>query len=782
MLKSYLKIALRIMRKQKIFSFINILGLAVGMSCTILIFLWINEETNYDNFHEKKDQIHRVLINFESGSQASICGALGPTAKEEIPEVLDFTRVWGGWECQVFNNDNYTKGKGSFADHSLLTMFTFPIIEGNAASALVEPHSIVITEKVAKKLFGKNNTLGNIVQIKNRWGEKEDFEITGVIKDVPANSHIQFDFLFSFNLLNEWYRPGWAERWSNFSFYTYLLLQNNSTEEVIDKKVTNCYNKHKEKPRNLSVEPLKEIYLNGEVLNLLGPSGSSLYVTIFTFIAILILLIASINYMNLSTARAMNRVREVGIRKVIGANKKQILFQNFGESILLTLASFPITLIMIELMKPIFNKIIGKEILLDYMNYQFLVGLIMLVVVTGIISGIYPAFYIASFKPISILRNRYSFAASGNSFRRILVVFQFTISIIIILAALVTSSQIKYIQEKNLGFEKENIIYAWISGKNNDVIRNELLKNPNIINVGASGAQLDWIGWWSGVNKWEGKKDDENYSFGILEVGYNYLVTYGMEMIEGRYYAKEFINDKGNSIIVNESAIKLMNMFEPVGKTVQYNGKDRTIIGVVKDFHFQSLNEEIGPIFFVLYPQQLRCLGIRISDNDTKATVAYANKVLQKLVPEEKIELHFLEDQLDKLYISEMRHGTLFSYFSLISIFIASLGLFGLAAYSVERRTKEIGIHKVLGASVTKIVSVLSKEFLLWIITSNLIAVPIAYYVMEKWLQNFAYRIEISWWMFVLSGGIVLLIALAVVSYQAIKAAIANPVESLKYE
>ncbi len=486
--------------------------------------------------------------------------------------------------------------------------------------------------------------------------------------------------------------------------------------------------------------------------------------------------------MNLSTARAVKRVKEVALRKVIGANTKQILLQSFVESILLTLISLPVTLIMIELMTPSFSRVIGKQLLVDYMNYQFLVGLIIMVIVTGIISGIYPSFYIASFKPVSILKNRFTGAVGGNSFRKILVVFQFTLSIIIIISTLVTSSQMDFIQEKNLGFEKENIIYTWVPGKNNDVIRNELLKNSNIINVGASGAQLDWIGWWSGVNKWDGKEHDDYISFGILETGYNYLDTYRMEMIDGRYYSKEFPADQENSIIVNESAVKLMNMLEPVGKTVQYDGKDKTIIGVVKDFHFQSLHEEIGPMFFVLYPRQLRCLGIRISGSDTRETMAYANRVLQKLVPEEKIELHFLEDQLDKLYVSDIRRGTLFSYFSLISIFIALLGLFGLAAYSVERRTKEIGIRKVLGASVAKIVSTLTKEFLLWVLIANIIAVPVAYYIMEEWLQGFAYRVKIDLHLCLMAGCSVLIITLFTVGYQAMKAALANPVESLRYE
>ena len=782
MFKNYIKVALRSFLKYKVFSIINVSGFAVGIASVVLISLWISEEISFDDFHARNDQIYRVVIDFENSSQASICGALGPAAKEEIPEILDYTRIWGGWECQIYNEANYTKEKGSFADPSILTVFTFPLIEGDSSTALLNAHSIVITERIAQKLFKEESALGKIVQIKNRWGEKEDFEITGIMKQTPSNSHIQFDFLFSYTLLNEWYRQDWAEQWSNFSFFTYLLAQENSSPNIISNKITECYNSHKDTPRSLHVEPLKDVYLNAEVANLLGPSGNSLYVNIFSMIAILLLVGACINYMNLATAKAMKRAKEVGLRKVIGAKRGEIILQNFGESVLLSLLSFPIILLLIELMIPLFNNIIGKELFVDYMNPQVLFGMFSLIVLTGIISGIYPAIYISSFTPAAILKQGTGGLGSRNSFRKVLVVFQFTLSIIVIVSALITSAQMKFIESKKLGFEKENLLYAWVPGKNNDVLKTELQKNPNILNVGASGAQLDWIGWWTGINKWDGKESEDFISFGILEVGYNYLETYKMEMERGRYYSEIFSADIEKSIIINQTAAKLMKLSDPVGKTIHYSGKERTIIGVVKDFHFQSLHEEIGPMLFVLYPQQLRCLGIRISKNDIPSTINYINEVLADNILDEKVEVKFLDDQLNQLYKSETERSTLFFYFSIISIFIASLGLFGLAAYSIEQRKKEIGIRKVLGASVTMIVTTLSREFIQWIIISNIIAIPIAYYIMEKWLQDFAYRIELNLWLFLMGGFIALLIALTTVSYQSIKAATANPVESLRNE
>jgi ABC-type antimicrobial peptide transport system permease subunit len=433
-------------------------------------------------------------------------------------------------------------------------------------------------------------------------------------------------------------------------------------------------------------------------------------------------------------------------------------------------------------MIPVLNNILGRELLINYLNLQIILGMFCLVFLTGFFSGLYPAFYISSIVPTAILKNITGGLGSRNSLRKTLVVFQFSLSIVIIVSTLVISKQMNFIQNKNLGFEKENLLYAWVPGKNNEVLKAELLKNPNILSVGASGAQLDWLGWWSGINKWEGKKHEENISFGVLEVDYDYLKTYKMEMAEGRYYFRRFSSDQDNSIIVNQAAIKVMNLENPIGKTINYNGKDRTIIGVVKNFNYGSLREEIGPMLFVLYPRQLRCLGIKISGNDVVSTVNYINNVFKTNILDDKIEVKFLDDQLNQLYKDEIRRGILFFYFSFISIFIALLGLFGMAAYGIERRRKEIGIRKVLGATVFKITLVLIKEYLYWILIANLIAAPVAYYFMRNWLEGFAYRINIDITEFLIAGGSVLMVALLTVGIKAIKATFSNPVESLRYE
>ncbi len=782
MISNYFRIAFRNLFKQKIFSLINISGLAVGLACALLIFLWILKETNYDNFHVNKNDLYRVVIDFENNSQASLCGALGPVIKEEVPEIIESARIWSGWKTTIYHEENTIKSKGSFVDPSFLKIFSFPLISGDIQTALAGTHSLVVTKEVANKLFAEENAVGKTVQIKNRWGKKENFEITGVLENVPADSHIQFEFLFSFELLKVWYRPDWAERWSNFSFFTYVLAQQNSRPETISKKITDCYNSHKDTPRKLRAEPFGDVYLNSNILNLLGPSGNGLYIKIFSVVAGILIFIACINYMNLTTARAISRAKEVGLRKIVGARKKEIMLQNFGESILFAFLSIPLALLLVELFIPLFNSIIGKELLVNYMSLHVILGLIGLALTTGLISGIYPAVYMSAFSPAAILNKRIDGLGHRNTFRKVLVVFQFSASIIIIISALVSYSQMEFIKNKSLGFEKENLLYAWVPGKNNEVLKTELLKNPNIVSVGASGAQLDWIGWWSGINKWDGKEHEDHISFGTLEVGYDYLQTYKMEMADGRYYSKEFTADQNNSIIVNESAVKIMNLQNPVGKSIQFSGKDRTIIGVVKDFHFETLHEEIGPLLFLLYPQKLSCLGIRIKGDDVSNTVSYITKVFETNIVDEQVEIKFLDEQLNQLYIDETRTGKLINSFSFISIFIATIGLFGLASYSSECRKKEIGIRKVLGASLSKVLLTLGKEYFLWLVIANVIAAPLAYFIMSQWLQKFAYRVDVSWQLFLIAGVISVLTALISVGYQVIKAGISNPIDSIKYE
>ncbi len=486
--------------------------------------------------------------------------------------------------------------------------------------------------------------------------------------------------------------------------------------------------------------------------------------------------------MNLATAGSTKRSKEVGLRKVVGAEKKQIIYQYFVESVLNSFTALPVAIILISLFRQPFNNLTGKEISINYFDPLLFTGLIIIILLTGLISGFYPALYLSSFSPTRILPGTSVKGKKASLFRKTLVVFQFSLSIIVIIATVVVLKQLNYINNKNLGFEKENLIYTWTSGYNNDAIRDDLLKNPNILNVGGSGAQLDWIGWWQTVKEWEDKTEDFSVSFAILEVGHEYLSTYGIELAVGRFYSKKFISDEEEAIIVNESAIIAMKMDSPIGKSMNFNGQKKRIIGVVKDFHFDSLHSPITPMLFVLYPKQLRCLSIKVKQENIANTLSYIKNVLSKLESDYVLDYQFLDEQLKNLYTDETRRGKLFSYFSFISIFISCLGLFGLASFATDQRKKEIGVRKVLGASTTSLFAMLSREFIKWIFLANCFAWPIAWYAMNNWLNTFAYRINIGIWIFVFSAVITILIALITISFQTIKAAIANPVGSLKYE
>jgi putative ABC transport system permease protein len=782
MLKSHIKITLRNLKRQKAYSIINIGGLAIGMACFILILLWVQDELGFDQFHKNKNELYRVIIGTESKSGIGTCGALVPTLQAEIPEIQKSVRLWNGWPSLIHYNEKKVKKLGRFADPSVLEIFTFPLISGNPQTALKDKHSIILTESVAKMLFHKENPMGKTVHIPNRWGEKEIFTISGVIQDVPRNSHIQFDFLFSFNLLQEWYRPDFSGSWRNHSFIAYLLIDKNTHIADLNTKITACYNRHAKRRRKLYLQPLSEIYTDPVVTNQLGPQGNMNTIHIFITIAAFVMLIACINFMNLATARSIKRARDVGLHKVIGANKRHIILHYLGEAFFLAIIALPLAILLLELVIPYFNELIDKKLALNYLDSSFLPAVLGITTITGLLAGSYPALYLSRFQPIHCLKNKALSGGRSHIFRKALVVFQFALSIAIISITIIVSQQMRFFQEKDLGFDKSNMIYTWTSGYKNDAIRNELLKNPGILNVAGSGAQLDFIGWGSSIKDWQGRNNRESVSTGILEVGYEYLNTYKLKMVDGRFYAKTFPSDKSDAIVLNEAAIKAMQMERPIGKKITLQGKTKKIIGILKDFHFQSLHSPITPIAFVIYPKKLPCLGIRIKPESRVETVTYIKTVLAKFLPDEILEYKFLDEQLEGLYTNEHNIENIFRYFSFIAVFIACLGLLGLAFFSTEQRTKEIGIRKVLGASVSDIVTLLSRDFVKLVLLANLFAWPLSWYAMNRWLQHFAYRINIDWWAFIQAGMLALVIALAMVSFQAIKVAFANPIGALRYE
>jgi putative ABC transport system permease protein len=780
MLKNYLKIAFRNLRRKKVYSIINILGLSIGIASSILIFLWVSEEMSYDRFHKNGDRIYRVIIDFDGVKSSATCGALAPTIKKEIPEISEAVRLWFPGSWQMYYGERNIERMGNYVDPSIFNIFTFPLLQGDAKSALLDPHSIVITESIAHSLFEDKDALGKTIYIRNRIGKKEPFTITGVMQNIPKNSHIQFDFLFSFNLLKEWYYPDFAERWSNNSFSAFVLVHENSNISFINQKISACYRKNTEKQRNLFLQPLFDVYLNANINNHSGGDYSYLY--LFISIAFVILLIACINYMNLSTSYSAKRSKEIGLRKVVGANRGQIFTYHFFESLFYAFIALAIALLIVHQIIPLLNFFTGSVIVVNYLDPVFLFGILAIVLTAGVLSGYYPAVYLSAFKPVYALKNMGREGKRTTSLRMMLIVFQFMLTSIIIIATIVTSRQMNFIKTKDLGFEKENLVYTWTSGFNNDAIRQELLKNPDIVNVAGSGAQLDWIGWWQNIKKWDGHSDDSPVSFGILEVGYDFQNTYGLKTADGRFYSRDYFSDEQQAVVINENAVKSMHMDAPIGKTLYYNGVNRRIVGVVKDFHFESLYSDITPILFVLYPKQLRCLGIRVKQENIANTLLYIKKTIANIEPDYVLEYKFLDEKLNSLYIKDYRRYTLFIVFSLISIVLSCMGLFGLTLYEVEQRTKEIGVRKVLGASVNEIIYLISKNFLKWVLVSNILAWPIAWYAMNEWLKNFAFRIEISWWIFIFSCSIVLIVTLITVGFMTVKAAIANPVDSLKYE
>jgi len=786
MFKNYLKIALRNIKRHKGYSFINIAGLAIGMAACILILLWVQDELSYDRFHKSSDHLYRVFAEFTYANEnwAVTPIPLAPALKKDFPEIVDAVR-FRRYSTLIEKDEKKFNERGAYVDPSFLTTFDFPIRDGNVKTAFADPFSIVITETIAEKYFGTENPIGKTLKINNEF----DCIISAVLENISNNSHIRFDFLLPFEIFLKTDRD--PENWERFGLRTYILLHENVQAKDVEAKMTSLLNEHNpEKNINLHLQPLTRIHL----YNLNG-GGSIEYVYIFSAIALFILLIACINFMNLTTARSSTRIKEIGVRKVTGAVKGDFVRQFMGESILLSLVAFIIAINIVYFVLPTFNHISGKMLSLNLTeNFNLNIGLLGILFFTSILAGSYPTFYLAAFKPISILKGS-SLPVfkkdSSTSLRKSLVVLQFSISIFLIIVTFVISQQLHFIQNKNLGFESEQVLYMPMKGnmnQNYEAIKNEILRDKNILNVAAtSGMLVDYLSSYNGFD-WEGKTPDKQLSMVLGSVDQNYIQTLKIEMAAGRNFSKEYPSDATSGFIVNESAVKAMEIESPIGKQFSFEGRrglrEGTIIGVVKDFHFQSLRSEIEPFVMIVEPDRFNylCLRIKADYADLSQTLGFLENTWKKFAPAYPYEYTFLDQEFEGMYRSEQRTRKIFSYFTFLAIFISCLGLFGLASFTIERRTKEIGIRKVLGASVPGIVRLLSKEFIILVAISNLIACPLAYYGAKKWLQNFAYHIELSWLFFAVSGLLALFIAVMVVSFQSFKVAFMNPVESLRYE
>lgn len=781
MFKNYIKITLRNIKRHKSVSVINITGLAIGITCCILILLWVQDELSFNQFHENADNIYRINKKYQLGNETgynlSTPFALARSVKENYAEVKDATNFYRQRALVKSGDKSFTESRVCFTDSSFFNMFSFQFLESNFKIPLSDPNSIIISEDIGKKYFGDSPPLGKVLTVDNRT----DYVVSGIIQNIPSNSDIRYDIFIPIPAAT---KTEEADNWGSHWLQTFALLQEDASYQEVEQKISVLIKEHlPEEKISLVMQPLNKIHL----YSVEGQADGIQYVYFFSVIAFFILVIACINFMNLSTARSSKRAKEVGLRKVIGAKKTQIIRQFFGESILYTVIALLIALVLVELIRPAFNELTGKILGLDYSNLRLIVGLISIALLTGILAGSYPALFLSSFQPVNVLRGiKAGKGKTKNSLRKSLVVIQFTISIILMIGTGIIYSQLKYIQKKDLGFDKENIIYVTLNRDMRDkyeIVKSELLKQPDVMGVTKSSSLPTEI--WPilrGIT-WEGKETDEGAAFAFASVGYDYFETLNMEMAQGRSFSQKFASDS-NNYIFNEKAIEVMGMDSPVGKAFGSDDTEApgTIIGVVKDFHFLPVTYEIEPLVIVMDSDFDRYLMIKTSSEDFPNTIAKIENVWTELIPGYPFEYRFLDEQFDRTYRNEIRLGQIFGYFVVLTIFISCLGLFGLASFTAEQRTKEIGIRKVHGAAVSNIVFILSKEFAKWVLLANIIAWPVAYLAMNNWLQNFAYKTEIGFWVFVLSGCLALFIALLTVSSQAIRAATANPIEALKYE
>ena len=800
MLKNYLKIALRNLLKFKAYSLINVLGLAIGIAACIIIMLFVKDELSYDKFNKKAEQIYRVHVKAavmgKEMKTANSPAPLGETFVKEFPEVEQYTRIMRSENMLIRYKENvFNENRFFWADSTVFDVFTIPFIEGNPKTALIEPHSIVLTTTTAKKYFGNEDPINKIMNFE----DGTPYTVKGVVKDCPANSHFHYEIFASLSSINAWKDT----RWMDLSFQTYIVLKKGASAKNLQDKLPALVKKYvgpelyqflgltfdDAQKRGYAfqfiLDPLTSIHLYSDLDNEIETKSDIKYVYIFSIIAFFILAIACINFMNLATARSEMRSKEVGVRKVLGSKRGQLIKQFLIESVLLTSIAVFLSIVMVEIFLPVFNYFAGKQLHTSYFtNLLAIPALILTIIIVSLVAGSYPAFFLSSFLPIKVLKGKL-LGKNGSFFRSGLVVFQFAISIILFIGTFVVYSQLNYIQRKKLGFDKDHILViqrAWELQNHTQSFKDNLFKS-NLVISASNTDNLPGQRFSSTVFKADNSASTQQHILACMSTDYDFAKTLGLEIIKGRYFSKEFYSDS-QAVVINECAARIYNIKNPVGKRL-VDARDNSavnIIGVLKDFNFESLHQEIKPIVIYLNREQTSNLAVKIRSNDLKSTISMIKNEWNKFVPGKPFEYYFLDDNFNELYQSEIKIQQIFTSFSVLAIFIACLGLLGLAAFTAERKTKEIGIRKTLGASVTGIILLLSKNYTKWVLIANIIAWPTAYYFMNKWLQDFAYKTEMSIWIFLLSGILALIIALLTVSANAVKAATANPVKSLKYE
>ncbi|MFC1563893.1 ABC transporter permease [candidate division KSB1 bacterium] len=792
MFRNYFKVAIRNILKQKVYSLINISGLTIGMASCFLIYLYVQNELSYDRYHENADRIFRVVIGEAKSNESDYAGSPAPLADallEKYPEIErairfdDFSfkaKTMLRYGDKSFNEDRFL-----LADPDIFRVFSFPLVKGDPDDVLVGPNKIVLTEAMAKKYFGEEDPIGKTMVYEG----VRDFIVSGIMRDVPDNSHFKFDFLASFENLNSFYGGNnYMESWGAWNFYTYVMIREGIHLGSFQNKLRNYVKEQFDDDETiLLLQKITDIHLRSNIRGEIEPNSDIRNVYIFSAVAAIILLIACINFMNLYTANSEARAREVGMRKVIGAYKKQLVSQFLGESMIITCMALPLSILIIELVLPQFNNITAKNIDINYFSdYKFMGAAFLLTLSVGVISGSYPAFFMSSFKPITMLKGRFRLKGRNISLRNILVVVQFIVSVIFIIGTLVVSSQMKYIKNMRLGYNRDNIvnvpIYSEETKGNYGVYRGEILNNPNVLGATATSFTPSVSSWHEGMF-FEGKKDTDDHAFFRMSGDYNIIDLFEMEIVAGRNFDRNFPGDRNFAYILNEEAVKYIgwNNKEAVGKKFgnRENGK---IIGVVRNFNFMSLHHEVEPLVISVTPRFFQYVSIRTSQENLSETLDFLENKWNEVNPGYPFEYYFYDEEFDKLYKSETRTEQLFSYFTFLAIFVACLGLLALASFTVEKRSKEIGIRKVLGANFAKVAMLLIREFLYIMIIANLVAIPAAYYFSSKWLQNFVFRTDLGLNVFISGSALTLVIAVLTISFQVMKGMYINPVDTLRNE
>jgi len=787
MFQHTLLLILRNIKRNKTSFFINLIGLSTGLACALLIYLWVSDELNFDKFHEKDSQLFVVMQNIQmTEGIATLNVTPGPLAAilaDEMPEVEYATSVF---EIHLQGKPNISfeekkiKANCIFAGKDFFNIFSFNLIEGDANLLFTDRNSIVISEEVAMKLFhSSSNVVGKTIDFQ----KEKQFMVSGVFKVVPSNSSLQFDFVLSDKILIEKYPS--IDNWGNNQPSTYVLLKKGTNVNQFNDKIARLIErKCGESNRILFLKPYSDNYLYGTYKNGVQAGGRIEYVRLFSIIAVFILVIACINFMNLSTARASRRIKEIVMEKALGASRRSLTFQYLAESILMAFLSLFIAILLIKLLLPQFNEITGKHMIVNFNSFQILV-FFGITLITGLIAGSYPALYLSSFNPVTVLRGKFPGSKGELWTRKGLVVFQFVLSGILIVFVLVVYKQIEFIKNKDLGFNKENILYFDIEGRvaeNWDAFLSEIKNIPGIINASSSAFNIIGKHNITGSVNWEGKNPDDKIDFHMQLVNYDFIETLGIELKEGRAFSKDFGSDNAK-IICNETAVNIMGLKDPVGKVINLWGENRHIVGVTKDFHFESFYKKINPLLFILVPPSRNLkIMVKIKSGTERETINKLGEFYEDYNPGFVFEYKFLDEDYQAQYDAEKRIGILSRYFAGLAIMISCLGLFGMAAFSAERRTKEIGIRKVFGSSAIRIVYLLTSDFTILVITSLLISLPLSYLITKNWLSEFEYRIQLEWWYFVVSGLIALILTWVTVGTLALKMTNISPAECLREE